>query len=151
MVGDYIRGLRIKVVFDETRHGQIYILDEKSVSILFIFDVIDECLYINQDIIDDLGENEIRKYLDFYSIGFAIFPYYSEEGDVEKLKPSMNKGIAYLSERVNEFSIYESSIEFYDGISQLISIINFNYRNIYVSYSLTYGRKSLYKHFGYEF
>lgn len=86
--GFYIRELEFRIMIDDTRKGEIYILDYRTGEILFIVDIIDRCLYINQDILNKFTEVDIKNFLNNTGMDFDIFPYFNEAGDVSKLKPS---------------------------------------------------------------
>lgn len=120
--GKYIYDLRFKIVFD-TNDNRIYILNAKYSSILFIIDTIGSCVYINQDIIDDYGESDIRGYLDMHQIDYVIFPYYSEVGDVKRLEQTRFEKLKKLSREANNVYIGSGYINlFNDGYHLLCSV-----------------------------
>lgn len=117
--GKYIYDLRFKIVFD-INDNRIYILNIECSSILFIIDIIDSCVYINQDIIDKYRESDIREYLDINQIDYVIFPYYSEVGDVKKLEQTRVEKLKKLSREANNVYIGNGSINLFNDAYHLL-------------------------------
>lgn len=108
----YINSLKIRLLFSDDNPGKIYILDSVETVILFIVDIPDSCVYINQDIIDEFGYNRIKEDLGYLDIHYDIFPYFSEMGDISNIAPSDNKWFIELMESIDNFYIYSDSIMF---------------------------------------
>lgn len=106
----YINSLGIRLLFSDDIPGKIYILDSVKTFILSIVDITDECIYINQDIIDEFGYNRIKEDLGYLDIHYDIFPYFSETGDISNIVPSDNKWFIELMESIDNFCIYSDEI-----------------------------------------
>lgn len=108
-VKEYINKLKFKMIFDDGKPGQVYFLDVANHTIiLFFVDIPDKCIYINQDIIDELGETNIDDFLKSFDIHYSIFPYFNEGLE---LIPSDNKWFKELMEDITNLSIgYEIAL-----------------------------------------
>lgn len=124
-IDSYIDKLNFKVIFDEEQRGRIYVLDRDKSKILFMVDIPDNCIYINQDIIDVFSGVDIETYLYAKGIEFDIFTYFSEQDDVEKLIQVKDPDIRAFVERIDNMSISEKYISLFAS-----------YRRIY-TYDLT--------------
>lgn len=112
-IDSYINNLNFRVIFDEEQRGRIYVLDRHKPKILFIVDIPDNCIYINQDIIDELSGVVIETYLYVNGIELDLFPYFSEQEDVEKLKQVKDPDIRAFVERIDNMTISKNYISLF--------------------------------------
>lgn len=160
--GFYIRELEFRIMIDDTRKGEIYILDYYTREILFIVDITDRCLYINQDILNKFTEVDIKNFLNNTGMDFDIFPYFNEAGDVGKLKPSameffqlIMKAATRIDFRFSKFILLTSFDEHlmdYDGLIDRIYVSKGRVLNKisdeYFPYKINNINKTLINHFG---
>lgn len=139
-IGDYLAEMEIHLIIDGGKRGRFYLLNPEDTSILFIIDVIDVCIYINQNILREYSISEFHTYFSqWFSV--SIFPYddsFSKE-DIADLTPSDNIFFSKLMDNITHISISdEGRIVFYSFLDIYISINTYKKLLVY-SYTLWLG------------
>lgn len=112
----YINNLEIRLLFSDDNLGKIYILNTDKTTILFIVDITDSCIYVNQDILDKFGYSIIKEFLDSIRINYSIFPYYPEEIEVIQSNDRFAYRIMHIIDSIKmDFSKFGDNIYFYYG------------------------------------
>lgn len=110
----YINNLEIRLLFSDDNLGKIYILNTEKTAILFIVDITDACIYVNQDILDKFGYSIIKEFLDSIGINYSIFPYYTEEIEVIQSNDKFASRIVHIIDSIKmDFPKFGDNIYFY--------------------------------------
>lgn len=140
--GFYIRELEFRIMVDDTRKGEIYILDYYTREILFVVDITDRCLYINQDILNKFTEVDIKNFLNNTGMDFDIFPYFNEAGDVGKLKPSAMEFFQLIMKAVTRIDFRFSKFILLTSFDGYLMDYDRTIGRIYVSNSRVFNKIS---------
>jgi hypothetical protein len=132
---EYIKTTAVRLIVDDSIPGRLYFLSREKTSILYIVDILDNCIYINQNIIDLVYFRTIRDLIDKFAEEMDIFPYFDEVGDIEKLTMTSDVGIANFCEKLCFINPGNNGLYFYDINTIWVGDIVFN-NGFYVSKSI---------------
>lgn len=111
---EYIKTTAVSLIVDDSIPGRLYFLSREKTSILYIVDILDNCIYINQNIIDLVYFRTIRDLIDMFAEEMDIFPYFDDAGDIEKLTMTSDIGIAIFCEKLCFIKPGNNGLYFYD-------------------------------------